>query len=99
MKAHDHTYEVLPLEEQKGPLQVGQSICLNSLENELILANPYISTVGTGCSDLRTWCAGESGSLMGCTEWDPQDQQEVRKILREYADVFAKDDLNLGKPQ
>ena len=25
MKAHDHTYEVLPLEEQKGPLQVSWS--------------------------------------------------------------------------
>ena len=35
MKAHDHMYEVLPLEEQKGPLQVSWLICTNSSENEL----------------------------------------------------------------
>ena len=34
--------------------------------------------------------------LLGYTEWDPEDQQEARKILREYADVFAKDDIDLG---
>ena len=34
--------------------------------------------------------------LSGCAKWDPKNQQEVRKILSEHADVFAKDDLNLG---
>ena len=34
--------------------------------------------------------------LVGCAEQDPKDQQEVRKILSQYADVFAKDNLNLG---
>ena len=36
-------------------------------------------------------------NLSGCTEWDPVDQQEVRKILAEYVDVFAKDNLDLGQ--
>ena len=35
--------------------------------------------------------------LSRCTEWNPVDQQEVRKILTEYADIFAKDNLNLGQ--
>ena len=33
--------------------------------------------------------------LLGCVNWEPEDQQRVRKNLREYADVFAKDNLNL----
>ena len=33
--------------------------------------------------------------LLGCTKWDPEDQQEVKNTLREYADVFVKDDLDL----
>ena len=32
-----------------------------------------------------------------CDEWDPGDQHEVRKILREYEDIFATDDLDLGQ--
>ena len=35
--------------------------------------------------------------LSGYTKWDPKDQQEVRKVLSEYTDVFAKDDLDLGQ--
>ena len=34
--------------------------------------------------------------LLGCGKSDPEGQQEVRKILRENVDVFAKDDLDLG---
>ena len=33
--------------------------------------------------------------MLGCTEWDLKDQQEAQSVLREYADVFAKDDLDL----
>ena len=33
--------------------------------------------------------------LFGCAEWDPQNQWEMQSILREYADVFAKDNLYL----
>ena len=40
----------------------------------------------------------EKVDLFGCAEWDPKDQQEARKILREYVGVSAKDDLNLGWP-
>ena len=35
-------------------------------------------------------------NLLGYTEWDPKDQWEAQSILREYADIFAKDDLDLG---
>ena len=34
--------------------------------------------------------------VSGCARWNPKEQQEVRNVLREYADVFAKDDLDLG---
>ena len=35
--------------------------------------------------------------LSVCTKWDPADQQDTRKLLEEYTDVSAKDDLNLGQ--
>ena len=35
--------------------------------------------------------------LSGYTKWDPEDQWEVWSILREYADIFTKDDLDLGQ--
>ena len=35
--------------------------------------------------------------LSGCNEWDPEDQATTKQILREFADVFAKDDLDLGQ--
>ena len=60
------------------------------------MTNPYISAVGTGCSNLRICCAGKM-DLLGFIKLDPEDQQEVRKIFREYLDVFAKDDLDLGQ--
>ena len=36
-------------------------------------------------------------NLLGCIEWDPEDQWEAQSILREYVDVFAKDDFDLGQ--
>ena len=32
-------------------------------------------------------------AISWAAKWDPVDQQEVRIILEEYADVFAKDNL------
>ena len=34
---------------------------------------------------------------MGCAEWDPENQQGAQSILREYVDVFTKDNLDLGQ--
>ena len=34
--------------------------------------------------------------LLGCATLDPKDQQDVRKVLKEYADVLAREDLDLG---
>ena len=39
----------------------------------------------------------EKVNLFGCTKWDPTNQQEASKLLEEYADVFNKDDLDLGQ--
>ena len=95
MKTYSHTYEVLPLGEQRGPLHVSQSTCSNTTENELTWPTPISLQleldVPTSEHDVL-----EKVDLLGCAKWDPEDQQEVRKILREYADIFAKDDLNLG---
>ena len=38
----------------------------------------------------------ENVDLSGCAEWDPKDEQEAWSILRENADIFAKDNLDLG---
>ena len=35
--------------------------------------------------------------LFRCANQDPKDKQEVRKILSDYVDVFAKDNINLGQ--
>ena len=39
----------------------------------------------------------EKVDMPGCTEWDPEDWQEVQNILRECTDVFARNDLDLGQ--
>ena len=39
----------------------------------------------------------ENADLLGSTKWVPEDQEEVRNILREYVDIFSKDDLDLGQ--
>ena len=85
VKTPDHTSEVLPLEEQKGPLQVspiaqmypkmswpGQSLYLHSWEPDVLTSEHDVL---------------EKVDPSVCTKWDPEDQQEVRKILRECADV------------
>ena len=35
--------------------------------------------------------------LSGHANWDPEDQQKAKQILKEYAAVHAKDDLDLGQ--
>ena len=36
-------------------------------------------------------------NLSGYTKWDSEDQQELRRILSKYADIFANDDPMLGQ--
>ena len=69
---------------------------LNPCQNELTWLTPMLPQLELGDSTLEHDIL-EKVDLSGCAEWDPMDQQEVRKILREYANVFAKDDLNLGQ--
>ena len=38
----------------------------------------------------------EKIDLMGISQWEPAEQEEVRKLFREYSKLFALDDLNLG---
>ena len=53
MKALDHACKLLPLKGAKGTI-MGHLVYLLKLPPEGIdLANPYISTIKTGCTDLR----------------------------------------------
>ena len=38
----------------------------------------------------------EKIDLTGINEWDPPDQEEVRKLFREYGQLFALDEFDLG---
>ena len=83
MKAHDHAYKVLPLEQQKEPLQVSRSTCSNSPENELTQLTPISPHLELDVLTLEHDMQ-EKVDPSGCTKWDPKEKQEARKILREY---------------
>ena len=89
------TGKVLPSMEQTEPSCIGQPTCF-SPQNEwthLTLISPQLEL-----DDPTSECDMlDKVDLSGCTKWDPKDQQETRNNLREYADVFAKDNLNLGQ--
>ena len=38
----------------------------------------------------------EKVDLSGANEWSPEDQEKVKELFREYGQLFALDDLNLG---
>ena len=38
----------------------------------------------------------EKIDLSGITDWDQEDQRQVRELLREYVQLFALDNLDLG---
>ena len=68
---------------------------LNAPQTELTWPTPVSPQLELG--DLTSECDMLSKvNLPGCATWDPEHQQEARKILREYSDVFAKEDLDLG---
>ena len=35
--------------------------------------------------------------LLGTTDWDPAEQQDVSNLICEYACIFSQNDLDLGK--
>ena len=70
--------------------QVGWTTCPNSPEKELTWPSPVSPQLELGVPTLKHDVL-EKVDLTGCAiEWDPKDQQEVRKILREYTDVFGQ---------
>ena len=86
---------VLPLKEQAEWSKVSQSDGSEAPEKELTQSTPISLLLGpnvpTPGHDIL-----EKVNLLQCTEWEPVDEQEVRKILAEYMDVFPKDNLHLG---
>ena len=38
----------------------------------------------------------EKIDLSGITNWEQEDQRQVQELFREYGQLFALDDLNLG---
>ena len=38
----------------------------------------------------------EKIDLSGIEDWDPEDQRQVRELFKEYGQLFALDDLDLG---
>ena len=78
---------------QAEPSEVSQPNGLKLPWKGVDLPDLYISAVGTGFPtpghDIL-----KKVDLLGCAEWDPMDQ-EARNIVREYLDVFARDDLDL----
>ena len=94
MKASIYTSEVLPSMEQMEPSWVGQPSCLTP-QTELTQLIPVYLQLES--SDPSSCDVLNKVDLSGCSKWDPKDNQEVRIILREYADVFAKDNLYMGQ--
>ena len=98
MKALTHACEFLPSKEQIGQSQVSQATCSNFHQNELTWLTPISPQLELGVLTSEHNML-DKVDLLGCTEWVPEDQQKARKILREYMDVFPKDDLDWGRPQ
>ena len=87
---------VLLLKKQVELFKVSSSNGSNSPEKELTQPTPIFLQSGLDVPTPEQDVL-KKVDLFGCAELDPMDQQEARKILREYADVFAKNNLNLGQ--
>ena len=79
MKALESTSKVLPLKEPKELSEVGQSSCSNSPDNELTQPTLISAWLETDVPTLECDMLDKVG-LSGCTELDPKDKQETRKI-------------------
>ena len=91
-----HTSEDLPPKEQEKPSKVGWTSGPNPLEKEVTRLTPRSPQLELEVSILEPDIL-EKVDLLGCTDWDPKDQWEAQSILKEYADVFAMVDLDLGQ--
>ena len=81
MKALKHTSQVSSSKEQKEPSQVSQPTCSNSPKKELTMPTPISLQLGLGVPVSECDVLNKVDHL-GCTEWEPEDQQEVRKNLK-----------------
>ena len=109
MKTPKYASEILPSMEQTELSWVTQPTC-SPPKNELTWPSPISLQLEWGDTTLEHNVL-DKVDLSGCTKWDSKNQQEVTRILSEYAEDFAKDDLDLwqmtlvkmiliyGKPQ
>ena len=95
LKVFKQTSMVLPLKEYTELSKVGQSYSSNSPKKELTWLALTSLNLGLDFPTLEHDVL-KKVNISGCAEWDSTDQQEAREILREYADVFAKNNLDLG---
>ena len=90
-----HTSEDPPPKQGGESSKVSWTIGPNPSEKEVTQLTPQ-----SPCSKLEVSTSEhdvlEKVYLLGCTGWDPEDQWEAQSILREYADIFAKDNPDLG---
>ena len=95
LKVFKQTSMALPLNQHAELSKVSWHNGSNSPKKELTWLTPISLQLGPDVPTLEHDILRKV-NLLGCTEWDSTDQQEAREILMEYADVFAKDDLDLG---
>ena len=85
--------EDLPPSEQRELSEVSQTSSPVSLEKKVTWPTP--GSPQSKAAILEPDVLGKA-DLSGYAELDLKDQQEAWSILREYVDVFTKDNLNLG---
>ena len=86
--------EDLPLSEQRQPPEVGWTSSPELLETNVTQPTHRSSQLEVPTLEPDVL---EKVDLFGYAEWDPKDHWEAQSILREYVDVFTKDDLDLGQ--
>ena len=79
----------------KGNHQRSAGLAAQTLRKEVTWLTPLSPPSVLGVPTLEPDIL-EKVDLFGCAAWEPEDQWEAQSILREYADVFTKDDLDLG---
>ena len=90
-----HTGENPPPKQQKEPPKVSWTSSPELPEKKVTKPTPRSSWLESEFPTLEPNVLGKV-NLLGYGEWDPEDQLEAQSILREYANIFAKDDLDLG---
>ena len=90
-----HTGEDLPPKKWGEPSKVGWTSGPNPSEKGVTQQNPQSPLSEFEVPTLEHNVL-EKVDLLGYAEWDSEDHWEAQSILREYADVFTNDDLDLG---